>query len=74
MAGDALPRVTAASLLIGGSLDRVVLDLNRSAQEKLNCENKLVIVDGATHLFEEPSKMSYVAQQAGSWCIEKFTG
>ncbi len=74
LAGAALPQVIAPTLLIVGSLDHAVLDLNRSAQEKLNCENKLVIVDGATHLFEEPGKLSYVAQQAGSWCIEKFTG
>ena len=74
LAGDALPRVTAPTLLIVGSLDEAVLDLNRSAQAKLTCENKLVIVDGATHLFEEPGKLSYVAQQAGSWCLENFTG
>ena len=73
LAGDALARVTAPTLLIVGSLDQTVLDLNRNAQAKLNCETKLVIVDGATHLFEEPGKLSYVAQQAGSWCIEKFT-
>ncbi len=73
LAGNALPRVIAPTLLIVGSLDQTVLDLNRSAQAKLNCETKLVIVDGATHLFEEPGKLSYVAQQAGSWCVEKFT-
>lgn len=72
LAGDALPGVTAPTLLIVGSLDRAVLDLNRSAQAKLICESKLVIVDGATHLFEEPGKLSYVAQQAGTWFIEKF--
>ena len=72
LAGEALASVTAPTLLIVGSLDQTVLDLNRSAQEKLSCENKLVIVDGATHLFEEPGSLSYVAQQAGSWCIEKF--
>ena len=74
LAEAALARVIAPTLLIVGSLDEAVLDLNRSAQAKLHCENKLVIVDGATHLFEEPGKLSYVAQQAGSWCIEKFTG
>lgn len=73
LAGAALASVTAPTLLIVGSLDHSVLDLNRSAQAKLHCENKLVIVDGATHLFEEPGTLSYVAQQAGSWCIEKFT-
>ncbi len=69
-----MARVTAPTLLIVGSLDHSVLDLNRNAQEKLNCENKLVIVDGATHLLQEPGKPSYVARQAGSWCKETFTG
>ena len=74
LADDALPHVTAASLSIGGSLDRVVLDRNRSLQERLSWANQLVIVDGVTQLFKEPGKLSYVAQQAGSWCIEKLTG
>ncbi len=66
--------MTAPTPSIVGSLDHSVLDLNQNAQEKLNCENKLVIVDGATYLFQEPSEPRYVARQAGSWCKETFTG
>ncbi len=72
LAGAALPQVTAPTLLIVGSLDSAVLDLNRGAQRKLNCQSRLVIVDGATHLFEEPGKLEQVAQEAGTWFIEKF--
>ncbi len=66
--------VEAANLLIVGSFDHAVLELNRSTQTKLNCGKKLVIFDGATHLLQEPSEPRYVARQAGSWCKETFTG
>jgi putative phosphoribosyl transferase len=44
-----------------------VLDLNRQAQEQLRCENKLIVVPGATHLFEEPGTLQEVARLAASW-------
>ena len=54
LAGTALQQVRAPTLLIVGSLDPVVLDLNRAALAELRCEKELAIVPGATHLFEEP--------------------
>lgn len=63
----ALPRlaaVTAPTLLIVGGDDRAVLDLNRRAQALLRCENRLEVVPGATHLFEEPGALETVADLA----------
>ena len=54
LAGDALRRVKAPTLLIVGGLDYGVIELNRSAEQLLGCRNRLDIVPGATHLFEEP--------------------
>ncbi|MCA1842293.1 MAG: dienelactone hydrolase family protein, partial [Actinobacteria bacterium] len=54
LAGDALERVTAPTLLIVGGDDDVVLDLNRRALERISAEKRLAVVSGATHLFEEP--------------------
>jgi predicted alpha/beta-hydrolase family hydrolase len=67
MAGSALPRVTTATLLIVGSLDEVVLHLNESAYAQLRCVKALHVVNGATHLFEEPGKLEEVAQLATQW-------
>lgn len=67
LAADALARVTAPTLLIVGSLDRGVLELNREAAAQLPGENRLAVVDGATHLFEEPGKLDEVARLAGDW-------
>ena len=64
LAGDALPRVTAPTLLIVGSLDREVLELNRNAQARLGGPTELEIVTGATHLFEEPGALDEVARLA----------
>src|SRR5487761_2418570 len=54
LAMNNLPNVDAPTLLIVGSLDDEVLQLNQEAYEKLECEKKLEVVEGATHLFEEP--------------------
>lgn len=70
MATDALPMVEAPTLLIVGSLDWTVLELNRRAYGALKCEKKLEIVEGATHLFEEPGKLEEVAQLAAQWFEE----
>jgi putative phosphoribosyl transferase len=67
LAGAALPRVTAPTLLIVGSHDPVVLDLNRQALAALTCEARLEIVPGATHLFEEPGTLEQVARLASAW-------
>jgi putative phosphoribosyl transferase len=67
LAGDALPRVRAPTLLIVGGRDPVVLELNRQAQERLHTENQLVVVPGATHLFEEPGALEVVSSLAAEW-------
>lgn len=67
LAGPALDRVTAPTLLIVGGLDGQVIALNRKAFELLRCEKQLIIVSGATHLFEEPGTLDEVAQLACEW-------
>jgi putative phosphoribosyl transferase len=66
----AMPRlaeVRAPTLLIVGELDDVVLGMNREAQVHLRCENQLVVVPGATHLFEEPGTLARAAGLARDW-------
>lgn len=67
LAGSALRRVQAPTLLIVGSYDTAVLDLNRSAYECLRCPKSLLVVPGATHLFEEPGALEFVAKSARDW-------
>lgn len=67
LAGDALDRVKAPTLLIVGSHDVEVLALNRSAQARLGGESQLSIVPGASHLFEEPGTLTHVARLASAW-------
>ncbi|MFG2482960.1 phosphoribosyltransferase family protein [Streptomyces virginiae] len=67
LAGERLATVRAPTLLIVGGRDSTVLDLNRRAQRELRCENRLEIVPGATHLFEEPGALDEVARLAGDW-------
>ncbi|HET7217023.1 MAG TPA: dienelactone hydrolase family protein [Vicinamibacterales bacterium] len=62
-----LDRVTAPTLLIVGSNDEEVLELNRQAFAELTCEKDLAIVNGATHLFEEPGALDEVARLATAW-------
>ncbi|HEX6848014.1 MAG TPA: dienelactone hydrolase family protein [Chitinophagaceae bacterium] len=62
-----LRKVKAPTLLIVGSLDYDVLQLNKEAFMKLECEKNLEVVKGATHLFEEPGKMEIVSELAGNW-------
>jgi putative phosphoribosyl transferase len=64
---DALRKVKAPVLLLVGSLDTDVLLLNKQAFGELRCEKKLVIVEGATHLFEEQGKLDEVARLASAW-------
>ena len=67
LAGEALPRVAAPTLLIVGGNDVPVIGMNREALERLRAEKELKIVPGATHLFEEPGKLEEVAQLAAGW-------
>jgi dienelactone hydrolase len=67
LAGTALERVQAATLLIVGGNDVQVIALNRQALAQLRCEKQLVIVPGATHLFEEPGALDDVARLATDW-------
>ncbi|MDX3536324.1 phosphoribosyltransferase family protein [Streptomyces sp. MB09-01] len=67
LAGPRLAAVRAPTLLVVGSRDTTVLDLNRGAQRELRCENRLEIVPGATHLFEEPGALDEVAALARDW-------
>jgi len=67
LAMEALPSVQSPTLLIVGSLDDVVIELNRQAYAKLKIEKHLAIVKGATHLFEEPGTLQEVARLAAAW-------
>jgi pimeloyl-ACP methyl ester carboxylesterase len=67
LAGPALPRVAAPTLLIVGGLDGPVIEMNRSAARQMRAPVTLTIVPGATHLFEEPGALEQVATLAGDW-------
>ena len=69
LAGDALERVRAPTLLIVGGHDHTVIALNREAQRRLKTESELVIVPGATHLFEEPGALDEVIAHASRWFL-----
>ena len=69
LAGAHLASVQAATLLIVGGEDRLVLSLNRNAQAALRCENRLAVVPGATHLFEEPGTLMAAAGLARDWFV-----
>src|SRR6058998_2928590 len=70
LAGEALPKVEAPTLLIVGGNDDVVIELNEAARDQMRCEVKLEIVPGATHLFEEPGTLEKVAQLASDWFVK----
>jgi putative phosphoribosyl transferase len=69
LAGDALPKVNASTLLIVGGEDQVVIELNEQARVQMKCECKIEIVPGATHLFEEPGALERVAKVAAEWFL-----
>ncbi|MBM7439097.1 phosphoribosyltransferase family protein [Streptomyces sp. HB132] len=73
LAGADLSGVRAPTLLIVGGDDSTVIDLNRQAQAALYCENRLEIVPGATHLFEEPGALDQVADLARDWFTSHLT-
>ena len=70
LAGDALPKVKAPTLLIVGGNDDIVIELNEMARDQMRCEVKLEIVPGATHLFEEPGALEQVAELASEWFVK----
>lgn len=67
LAGDSLPAVEAPTLLLVGSRDEQVIELNRWAMGRMKCTNELVLVPGAGHLFEEPGTLDYVVAKATQW-------
>jgi dienelactone hydrolase len=72
LAGKYLPNVMAPTLLLVGGLDTEVIELNREAMEQMPAETKLVIVPGATHLFEEVGKLEEVAKFSSDWFLKYF--
>jgi pimeloyl-ACP methyl ester carboxylesterase len=74
LAGPALARVRAPTLLIVGGNDFQVIELNRAACAELRAEKELVIVPGATHLFEEPGALEEVARLARDWFERYLVG
>src|SRR5438067_6349779 len=73
LAGDALPKVQAATLLIVGGNDDIVIELNEQARDRMSCKVKLEIFPGATHLFEEPGTLEKVAQLASDWFVKHIS-
>jgi pimeloyl-ACP methyl ester carboxylesterase len=74
LAGAALHRVQAPTLLIVGSRDEQVLDLNRQARLQLAAVSRIEVVEGATHLFEEPGALDQVAHLAATWFHDHLPG
>jgi dienelactone hydrolase len=72
LAGDALEQVKCPVLLIVGGEDKTVLRLNEIAFARLDCEKRLAVIPGATHLFEEPGTLDAVAELAGDWFVGRM--
>jgi dienelactone hydrolase len=73
LAGDALRLVRAPTLLLVGSRDPVVLDLNQMALAQLTCFARLVVIPGASHLFEEPGTLEEAGRLAAAWFVDHLT-
>ncbi|TIX50723.1 dienelactone hydrolase family protein [Alteraurantiacibacter aquimixticola] len=71
---NALATVKTPTLLIVGSLDGIVIELNRDAASAMHCEKRLAIVEGAGHLFEEPGTLDEVVQLAAAWFLHHLQG
>jgi putative phosphoribosyl transferase len=67
LAGPALPKVKAPTLLIVGGDDTPVIAMNQEAYDRMKCVRKLEIIPGATHLFEEPGTLEQVSRLAADW-------
>jgi putative phosphoribosyl transferase len=74
LAGDALSKVKAPTLLIVGGEDHVVIELNEHARAQMRCEIKIDIVPGATHLFQEQGALEQVARLASDWFVNHIGG
>ena len=74
LAGPALPRVQAPTLLIVGGNDVPVIGMNQDAMARMQSEVRLEIVPGATHLFEEPGTLEEVARLARDWFARHLAG
>jgi putative phosphoribosyl transferase len=72
LAGPALPKVKAATLLIVGGNDTPVIEMNKEACRQMKCPRELRLVPGATHLFEESGALEKVAEMAGEWFERHF--
>ncbi|MFF7356128.1 dienelactone hydrolase family protein [Streptomyces filipinensis] len=72
LAGEALGQVRAPVLLLVGSLDQQVLELNEEAARRLGAPHSLSVVPGATHLFGEPGALEHVAEAARQWCDDQL--
>jgi dienelactone hydrolase len=72
LAEDFLGKVAAATLFIVGERDKTVLELNREAYKKLKTEKDLKIIEGASHLFEEPGALEQVANITSKWFSDHF--
>ena len=72
LSGEHLNKLKAPVLLIIGGNDDVVIELNKQAYDRITSEKNLVIVPGATHLFEEPGTLEEVARLAKDWFIKYF--
>ena len=72
LAYEALARVSAPTLLIVGGNDRQVLQWNRDAFTRLPGEKSLEVIEGASHLFEEPGALEVVADLAASWFADNL--
>lgn len=74
LADKALENVTSPTLLIVGGSDPEVVELNRTAMNQMSCKGELVVIPGATHLFEEPGALDKVAVLSADWFSEHFSG
>ena len=73
LAMEALPRVEAPTLMLVGGLDYQVIEMNRAAEKAMQAPCQIEIVEGATHLFEEPGKLEQVAARVRDWFVEHLT-
>lgn len=73
LAGSVLPRVQAPTLLIVGGRDEPVIGMNQDAMRQMSAPVKLEIVEGATHLFEEPGKLEEVTTLARDWFLQHLS-
>jgi putative phosphoribosyl transferase len=72
LAGPSLPQVKAPTLLIVGGNDTPVIEMNKAAFARMNCEKELRLIPGASHLFEEPGSLERVAEMAAEWFERHF--